>query len=648
MTFRNPLTRSIPKESSPAGVLAGGETAALPATAPWTVGTTFAGEDQSLLSLLNIPLLGSLVGGNDDSRSDNGRLIRRSVLAGLLFLLIFGLLLEDHAPDLLETAADGSEEARRDPGDGAIDVENGHTNLASNGAEPRIWEETDKDSHGQGQHGEHDTNGPLDTVDGVGRDAEGLLAHKDDGNLCADHDTVDADEEGVALNAFEDIELIVKTTVVELVEDLHPDKRVEDHSVKLKLLLRVAGVVSEDAGASKVQDQCRRELEDGLADDHLPHVEGDERSRLALRLAIEDLLGRRVGGKSKGSKCVHDEVDPKELHSSKDRLHLGAGKLLGELLLGKGPEHRAFKNQAALGVDAALSSDSLGSYGVISSHHPGRDASTGSLAHSLWDARADRILDTNDAKEDKVLKDSSKIGVAILRLDMRGRPLREVVVDHGDGTERLLSVGGDGSAKVIAVVLSHRADGQRVDVDGRIAVIEQNLRSTLDEKSVTSVARQLNHGTHALLARVERHHLRNSLVGPSLSKGLHTHVVASEVQHCRLRLGSDESGLTIFLALKGGRVDGNGLNNEFLGSSRQRASELDNASALIRLRLGEGGRTKGAGNDSHLVRGQSTRLVGADRCRVAHRLASAKDTDKVLLLEEAGGCEREGEGNSKR
>ncbi|CRK40199.1 hypothetical protein BN1708_008135 [Verticillium longisporum] len=282
-----------------------------------------AGEDQSLLSLLNIPLLGSLVGGNDDSRSDNGRLIRRSVLAGLLFLLIFGLLLEDHAPDLLETAADGSEEARRDPGDGAIDVENGHTNLASNGAEPRIWEETDKDSHGQGQHGEHDTNGPLDTVDGVGRDAEGLLAHKDDGNLCADHDTVDADEEGVALNAFENVELVVKTTVVELVEDLHPDKRVEDHSVKLKLLLRVAGVVSEDAGASKVQDQCRRELEDGLADDHLPHVEGDERSRLALRLAIEDLLGRRVGGKSKGSKCVHDEVDPKELHSSKDRLHLG-------------------------------------------------------------------------------------------------------------------------------------------------------------------------------------------------------------------------------------------------------------------------------------------------------------------------------------
>ncbi|KAG7149299.1 hypothetical protein HYQ46_001793, partial [Verticillium longisporum] len=129
---------------------------------------------------------------------------------------------------------------------------------------------------------------------------------------------------------------------------------------------------------------------------------------------------------------------------------LKAGKLLGELLLGKGPEHRAFKNQAALGVDAALGSDSLGGHSVVSSHHPGRDASTGSLANSLWDARADRILDTNDTKEDKVLKDSSKIGVAILRLDMRGRPLREVVVDHGDGTERLLSVGGDGSAKVIA------------------------------------------------------------------------------------------------------------------------------------------------------------------------------------------------------
>lgn len=74
------------------------------------------------------------------------------------------------------------------------------------------------------------------------------------------------------MDADEDVELVVETTAVELVEDLHPDEHVEDYGIELELLRGDGGVVAEDGVASEVENQDDDDLEDGLADDHLPHL----------------------------------------------------------------------------------------------------------------------------------------------------------------------------------------------------------------------------------------------------------------------------------------------------------------------------------------------------------------------------------------
>lgn len=74
------------------------------------------------------------------------------------------------------------------------------------------------------------------------------------------------------MNADKHVELVVETTAVELVEDLHPDEHVEDDGVELEFLRGDGGVVAEDRVASEVENQDDDDLEDGLADDHLPHL----------------------------------------------------------------------------------------------------------------------------------------------------------------------------------------------------------------------------------------------------------------------------------------------------------------------------------------------------------------------------------------
>lgn len=107
-----------------------------------------------------------------------------------------------------------------------------------------------------------------------------------------------------------------------LIEDLHPDKRVEDQGSQLLFL--VVSVVGEDSLATEIEQKGHNQLENSLPDDHLPHVESDQRSRLLLRLTMEDVPGRRVRRKSQGSKGVHDKVDPQQLDSTQHRLLGGA------------------------------------------------------------------------------------------------------------------------------------------------------------------------------------------------------------------------------------------------------------------------------------------------------------------------------------
>jgi hypothetical protein len=115
------------------------------------------------------------------------------------------------------------------------------------------------------------------------------------------------------VDADKNIELVVKTSAVEFVEDLHPDKDIEDDGVELELLALDARVVVEDGTTGEVENENDDQLEDGLANDHLPHVHGDEWRGLGLRRAVEDGIGRRIGGESESSHSVHDQVDLSEL-----------------------------------------------------------------------------------------------------------------------------------------------------------------------------------------------------------------------------------------------------------------------------------------------------------------------------------------------
>ena len=93
------------------------------------------------------------------------------------------------------------------------------------------------------------------------------------------------------MNAGENIKLVIETTIVELVEDLHPDKSIKHHGRQLFFLFWIANiVVPEDLLAGEVEDKCDGELEDCLADDHFPHIHSDEGGLFACWLTVKDLF----------------------------------------------------------------------------------------------------------------------------------------------------------------------------------------------------------------------------------------------------------------------------------------------------------------------------------------------------------------------
>jgi len=64
-------------------------------------------------------------------------------------------------------------------------------------------------------------------------------ADEDDHNLQCDNKYDDTDEEKVAEDPLEHVEFVIETSVVENIEDLHPDEAVENDSIKLNLLVRI-------------------------------------------------------------------------------------------------------------------------------------------------------------------------------------------------------------------------------------------------------------------------------------------------------------------------------------------------------------------------------------------------------------------------
>ena len=84
---------------------------------------------------------------------------------------------------------------------------------------------------------------------------EDAVADAHNSDLQANHDAVDDDEEPIALNASEDVELIVQAAAVELVEDLHPNKHVEDDGIELKLFALDIRAVAKNCVALEVQNE---------------------------------------------------------------------------------------------------------------------------------------------------------------------------------------------------------------------------------------------------------------------------------------------------------------------------------------------------------------------------------------------------------
>jgi hypothetical protein len=68
--------------------------------------------------------------------------------------------------------------------------------------------------------------------------------------LAANHDAVDTNEKPIAMQASEDIESIVQTSIVEFIEDLHPHEGVEHDGPSV--LLRV---VEEVLARTEVENQ---------------------------------------------------------------------------------------------------------------------------------------------------------------------------------------------------------------------------------------------------------------------------------------------------------------------------------------------------------------------------------------------------------
>lgn len=147
---------------------------------------------------------------------------------------------------------------------------------------------------------------------------KGCTSDVDDHYLTPDHDAVDTEEPVVPEHAFEDVQLVVKSPVVKLIENLHPNEGVENDSVELQLTFVGAETAPEKLVASEVEHKGDGKLVNGLSNNHLPHSHSEKRCTLGDGLAVENLFCRGVSCKCEGSKRVHDQINPEQLNRTQD------------------------------------------------------------------------------------------------------------------------------------------------------------------------------------------------------------------------------------------------------------------------------------------------------------------------------------------
>jgi hypothetical protein len=106
-----------------------------------------------------------------------------------------------------------------------------HTAIKDN-TEPSIREAAYQDTPKQTRQCRKQRDSPLSPI--KPSNTECLTPDKNNHDLPCYHDAIDPQEPEVAMDAFENVEFVIQSAVVDLVEDLHPDERVEHDRVEFR------------------------------------------------------------------------------------------------------------------------------------------------------------------------------------------------------------------------------------------------------------------------------------------------------------------------------------------------------------------------------------------------------------------------------
>lgn len=171
----------------------------------------------------------------------------------------------------------------------------------------------------------------MDTINGC--HLECSTTKVDNECLASDANDENDDEELVGKHVLEDIKVAVDATraiqttmfrtpaykykqigrqhLLDFVKDLAKDKRVENHCLQERAL---CGVFKHVAVKQYNHDD---NLENGLSNNHFPHLERDQRTGASFRATLQEFGSGWIGGKSQCSKGIHDKIDPQQLDSRK-------------------------------------------------------------------------------------------------------------------------------------------------------------------------------------------------------------------------------------------------------------------------------------------------------------------------------------------
>lgn len=82
---------------------------------------------------------------------------------------------------------------------------------------------------------------------------ERSTTHFHDHDLTCNNNKLNADEKPVSVHPLQDVEVVVESSVVVLIENLHPNKSIEHQSLQLCLL--AFALIGEERSATEIQDE---------------------------------------------------------------------------------------------------------------------------------------------------------------------------------------------------------------------------------------------------------------------------------------------------------------------------------------------------------------------------------------------------------